>query len=80
MMTLAHSTRIAFQVIIDDDTGTIASFLAALTMLIGLLLAAGQLVSSVALFVSDFIEAGRFTSTVFIIAFKALAFGIGIHL
>lgn len=38
MNALAHQTRIAVNVIVDDDTGSVTEFLTALTALIGLLL------------------------------------------
>ena len=80
-MILSHSTRIAVRVIIDDDTGHIVAFLLALTTLITMLIKFGQLVSEVVLLVNDFVEATHFTSTVFIIGFKSLAFGfVGVKL
>lgn len=58
MNALAHQTRIAVNVIVDDDTGSVTGFLTALTALIGLLLLA----------------AADFTIKVLAIGLSALAF------
>lgn len=78
MITLAHSTRIAVTIAIEDDTGRVASFLVALTALVTLLVQLGQFVASVALLISDTIEAVTFTARVFSIGLKALAYGLGV--
>lgn len=77
-VTLAHTTRIAVTIAIEDDSGRVASFLVALTALVGLLVQLGQFVANVALLVSDAIEAVTFTAKVFTIGFKALSFGLGL--
>ncbi|GIK39534.1 MAG: hypothetical protein BroJett011_33670 [Chloroflexota bacterium] len=79
-MILSHSTRIAVRVIIDDDTGQFVAFLLALTTLITMLIKLAQFVSEVVLLVNDFVEATHFTSTVFIIGFKSVAYGVGMRL
>jgi hypothetical protein len=75
-MILTHQTRIAVKVVINDDTGNVAALIMALTALIGLLVRLGQFINELALWVNDFNEAARFTHTVVIIGFKALAWGI----
>lgn len=81
MITLASTTRIAVHVLVDDDTGNIAALILALTALVNLLVKVGQFVSEAALLVSDVAEAARFTSTVFTIGVKSLAFGfVGVRL
>lgn len=78
MNALTHTTRIAVQIVIQDDTGRVAALLLALTALIGLLVRFGNFVSSVALVISDAIEAVTFTAKVFSIGLKALAYGLGV--
>ena len=80
MMILAHSTRIAVQIVIDDDTGSAAALMMALTALVSLLVKLGSLIQEAALLVGDFVEAARFTNTVFAIGLKSLAFGMGVRL
>ena len=80
MMTLAHTTRIAVQIVVDDDTGSAAALIVALTTLVTLLVKFGSLLQGAALLVGDFVEAARFTNTVFTIGFKSLAFGMGVRL
>lgn len=79
-MILSHSTRIAVEVIVDDDAGQFVAFLLALTTLITMLIKLGQFVSKVVLLVNDFVEATHFTSMVFIIGFKSAAYGMGMRL
>lgn len=69
MMILAHSTRIAVQIVVDDDIGNVAALVMALTALVTLLVKLGSLVNNAALLISDFVEAARFTVAVFTIAF-----------
>ena len=80
MMTLTHQTKIAFQVIVDDDTGTVVNFLTALTVLIGMLVRFVQMMSSAILLVSDIVEAINFTATVWGIGLRSLAYGVGVKL
>lgn len=80
MITLAHNTRIAVTIAIDDDTGRVASLLVALAALAGLLVRFGEFVVYAAGVVSDAIEAVTFAATVFTIGLKALAFGLGVSL
>lgn len=76
MMILAHSTRIAVQIVVDDDTGSAAALIMALTALVSLVVKLGSLLNEAALFIGDFVEAFRFTNAVFEIAFRSLAWGI----
>lgn len=78
MMTLTHQTRIAVNVLVEDDTGSVAALIMALTLLVNLLVGVGRFVNGVILWLGDFAEAARFTSTVFTIGFKSLAFGMGV--
>ena len=80
MMTLTHQTKIAFQVIVDDDTGTVVNFLTALTVFIEMFISFIQGVSSVVLLVSDIIEAVSFTFTMWGIGLRSLAYGVGVKL
>ena len=79
MMTLTHQTRIAISLVIDDEAGQLADFLAVMTALIGLLLTAGRFVSEVYTYICDVVEAVRFTTQVWEIWIKALAFGLGVR-
>lgn len=78
-LRVMHSTRIAVQIVVDDTTGHVAALVMALTALVNLLVSLGGLVAEAAQWVSDFVEAARFTSTVFTIGFKSLAFGMGVR-
>lgn len=80
MTALAHSTRIAVTVVIQDDTGRVASFLVALAALVGLLVQLGHFVAYVAGVVADVIDAVTFASRIWVIGFKSLAFGLGVNL
>jgi hypothetical protein len=73
--TLTHQTKIAVQIVVDDDTDTVADFLTVLTLLIGMLVSFGQFVVSAVLLISDLAEAVSFTFTMWGIAFRALAYG-----
>lgn len=79
MMTLTHQTRIAISIVIDDEAGQLTNLLVALTALIGLLLTAGRLISEVYTYTCDVVEAVRFTSQVWEIWLRALAFGLGVR-
>jgi hypothetical protein len=80
MITLTHTTRIAVQIVVDDDTGNVAALIMALTAFVSLLVKLGSLVNETALLIGDFVEAFRFTNAVFTIGFKSLAFGMGVRL
>lgn len=79
-MILAHSTRIAVQIVVDDDTGSAAALIMALTALVTLLVKFGSLINEAASLVGDFVEAFRFTNTMFAIGLKSLAWGMGVKL
>lgn len=80
-LTLQSSTRIAVQVIVEDETGRVVAFLAALTTLIGMLVGVGHFVAYVVGLVQDIHEAITFVNRVYIIIFKALAYGfLGVNL
>lgn len=79
MMTLTH-TRIMVHVSIEDDTGQTAALITALTSLISWLVSVGYFVTQAVLWANDLMEATRFTSAVFAIGFKSLAFGMGVKL
>jgi len=64
-MTLANVTRIA--VMVEDDTGQVARFLAALTALIGLVLILAATVKPALVLVGDVLAAVDFTAKVLII-------------
>lgn len=78
MNALAHTTRIAVTVVIQDDTGRVAGLLVALAALVGLLVRFGKVVTDLILLVCDVIEAVTFTAKVFTIGFKAMAWGLGV--
>ena len=78
MKALTQQTHIA--VYIQDNTGTVAEFLAALTLLLGMLVAFGRFISTILLLASDIAEATGFTLTVWLIGLKALAYGLGVRL
>lgn len=81
MITLSSTTRIAVHVLVDDDTGSAAALIMAVAVLVNLLVKLGGLITEAAQWVSDITEAARFTSTVFTIGFKSLAFGfVGVRL
>lgn len=80
MNALTCSTRIAVTVVIQDDTGRVAALLVALAALAGLLVRFGLFVSGVAGVISDAVYAVTFTAQVFIIGFKAFAYGLGVTL
>lgn len=75
MMTLTHTTRIAVQVIVEDDPNNLAALVMAITFLVNLVVRLGWFVNQAALLVSDFTEAARFVTTVFTIGLKSLAWG-----
>ena len=80
MNLLAHQTRIAVQFVIEDDTQSVANFLAALTVLIGMLIGFARFISSVYLLVTDIVEATQFTLTLWGIGFRSLLYGLGVSI
>ena len=76
---LMHSTRIAVHVLVDDDTGSAAALMMAIAALIELLVKLGGFITEATQWVSDFIEAAHVTNTIFMIAFRSLAFGLGVR-
>lgn len=79
--TLTHTTRIAVQVAIEDDTGGLTGLTMVITTLVGLLLGLGRFINRINFFVSDFVAGLDFVSKVYVIGFKALAFGfVGVRL
>jgi hypothetical protein len=79
MMTLTHSTKIAIHVLVDDDSGSAATLILAVAMLVNLLIGLGRFVNELTLWAGVLIEAAHVTNTVFVIGFKALAFGMGVR-
>ncbi len=75
---LHHTTRVA--VMIEDDTGNIAEWVNALTILLGALLVFAAWVKPAVVFSADVVEAATFTGKVLAICFSALAFGLGVRL
>lgn len=65
-------------VVIQDDTGRVAAFFAALAVLVTMLVSFGQFIAYVAGIISDAVYAVTFTAQVFIIGFKAFAYGLGV--
>lgn len=81
MIALTHRTRIAVQVIVEDEIDNLAALVAAITFLVNLVAYLGRLVKEVNQFVTDLAEASRFTVTVFTIGFKSLTWGfVGVRL
>jgi hypothetical protein len=78
MMTLAHQTRIAVHIVLDDDTGNVANLIAALTILIGMLISFGQFMADVILSINEVIENMSFIAKVFVITSKAWLYGLGV--
>lgn len=78
---LAHSTRIAVQIVIDDDTGNVAALIMALTVLVGMMVSLGRVVNGCAMWLGDLAAALEFVGKVYVIGFKSLAFGLaGVNL
>lgn len=80
MISLPHQTRIAINLVIEDDTGRITEFLMMLTALIGILLRFAEWVKPVVVWAGDFLTAASFTAKIVAISFNALAFGLGVRL
>ena len=83
-LALNHQTRIAIQIIIEDDTGLLVFSTALVTSLFTLFWQASQGVSSVkaecSAWVSDIKAALDFTAKVLSIGFNALTYGLGVKL
>jgi hypothetical protein len=79
MITLASTTRVKVAIAVEDDSGSVAALIMALTALVSILVKLGSLISEAAVLVSDFVEAARFTNTLFAIGFKSLAYGLGVR-
>lgn len=79
--TLMHSTRIAVQIAIEDDTGNVAALIMALTALVNLLLGLGGFIQEIVFLACDIKDAIDYTSTLFTIVFKSVAWGfVGVRL
>lgn len=76
MTQLAHTTRIAISV--EDDSGQVERFLAALTALIGLVLLLATAVKPAVVLAGDVLAAADFTIKVLAIITVAVAFGLGV--
>jgi hypothetical protein len=83
-LTLNHQTRIAVQIIIEDDTGLLTFSTAVVTSLFTLFWQVSQTVSAIrsewSAWVSDIKAALDFTGKVLSIGFNALAYGLGVKL
>lgn len=83
-LTLTHQTRLAVNVIIEDDTGVLAFSVLLVTSLFTYLLKVGQFVTvtgqEVSSLVTDCKAALDFTVKVFAIGFNSLAYGLGLTL
>jgi hypothetical protein len=83
-LTLRHQTRLAVNVIIEDDTGVLAYSILLVTRLFTYLWKISQFVMTtrreLSLLVTDFKAALDFTTKVFAIGFNSLAYGLGITL
>jgi hypothetical protein len=83
-LTLNHQTRLAVQIVIEDDTGALAFSILLVTTLFALVRHVGQIVSAtgyeLSTWVSDFKAALDFTGKVLVIGFNAMAYGFGVPL
>ena len=83
-LTVQHQTSLAVNIIIKDDTGTLALTLLLTTQLFALLWQMGRVATSViyemALVFNDFKIALDFSSTIFAIAFRSLMYGLGVRI
>jgi hypothetical protein len=73
---MQSTTRIAIHV--ETDTAQVTQLLQAITVLVGLLFAVGNLVRPVVIFAADFVEAATFTVKVLTIGFNSFAYGFGV--
>jgi hypothetical protein len=83
-LTLNHQTRLAVQIVIEDDTGALAFSILLATTLLALFRPIGQIVSAtgyeVSTWVSDLKAALSFTGKALVIGFNAMAYGFGVSL
>lgn len=83
-LTLRHQTRLAVNVIIEDDTGVLACSILLITGLFAYLWRASQFMFAtkreLLLLVTDLKTALDFTAKVFAIGFNSLAYGLGVSL
>lgn len=83
-LTLHSQTRLAVQIVIEDDTGTLALSILLTTQVLALLWQLGQPVVSagyeLTAWVQDIQVAISFTAKVLLIGFKALSYGLGVSL
>ena len=83
-LTLNHQTRLAVQIIIEDDTGALTFSILLATRLFVLLYQAGLLISSIgyelSVLTDDFKAALNFAGKVFAIGLNSLAYGFGVTL
>lgn len=83
-LTLHHQTRLAVNILIEDDTGVLACSILLITHLFTLFRQASQAVAAIrrecSLLLTDFKAALHFTAKVFAIGFNSLAYGLGIVL
>ncbi len=81
-LTLNHQTKFMINVIVEDDTGTLAFCLSFVTSLFALCFRIIQCVSSIGyefvMVTTDVSQALSFTTKVFTIAFVSLGFGLGV--
>lgn len=83
-LMLRHQTRIAVNVVIEDDTGVLVYSILLVTQLFTFLGRACRLViaitSELSLLIIDLKAALDFTAKVFVIGFNSLAYGLGVAL
>ncbi len=81
-LTLSHQTRLAVNIVIEDDTGTLAFCLFFATGLFALCSKISRFVLSVghelSMLAGDLRQAIEFTDKVFSIVFVSLTFGLGV--
>jgi len=73
-----HTTRIAINLIVEDDTGNVTELLTTLTALVSLLAGVSQFIAKTIIFFGDLLESAQFTFKVFCIGVNSLAFGLGV--
>lgn len=83
-LTLNHQTRLAVQIVIEDDTGALAFSILLVTTLLALFRQVGQIVSAtgyeLSTWINDLKAALDFTGKVLAIGFNAMAYGFGVPL
>ncbi|MBN1991936.1 MAG: hypothetical protein JW953_04485 [Anaerolineae bacterium] len=83
-ITLCHQTRLAVNIVVEDDTGLLAFSIAFATGLFGLFWQVSQWVSvtsyELSASISDVKAALDFTGKVLTIGFNALTYGLGVNL